>query len=184
MYSFVIAIEIVVRLSFSFIMHQVTILDAGSQYGKVIDRKVRELNVHSEILPLQTSAQVLKESGCKCIIISGGPGSVHLPEAIEIDKNIFALNLPILGICYGMQLINKVFGGTVEKASVREDGQFETEVSRQCSVFKDLESTVQTVLLTHGDSVQEVAPCFKVVGKTGEWFPQKCFELVLYVLRL
>uniref|UniRef100_F6U2U3 GMP synthase (glutamine-hydrolyzing) n=1 Tax=Ciona intestinalis TaxID=7719 RepID=F6U2U3_CIOIN len=144
----------------------VVILDAGSQYGKIIDRRVRELNVLTDLLPLQTSASAIKEIGCKCIIISGGPSSVHQGEAPEFDSEIFNLGLPVLGICYGMQLINQVFGGTVATTEFREDGQFETELDKSCALFKGLDVSCQTVLLTHGDSVQTVAKDFSVVGKS------------------
>uniref|UniRef100_H2Y9F1 GMP synthase (glutamine-hydrolyzing) n=2 Tax=Ciona savignyi TaxID=51511 RepID=H2Y9F1_CIOSA len=144
----------------------VVILDAGSQYGKIIDRRVRELNVFTQILPLQTCASVVKEIGCHCIIISGGPSSVHNGEAPDFDPEIFNLGIPILGICYGMQLINQTFGGTVETKVFREDGMFETELDRSCPIFKDLNQSRQSVLLTHGDSVHQVAKDFSIVGKS------------------
>ncbi|CAK8685117.1 GMP synthase [glutamine-hydrolyzing]-like [Clavelina lepadiformis] len=148
---------------------KVVILDAGSQYGKVIDRRIRELNVFTEILPLQTTAASLKGSGCKCIIISGGPASVYSGDSPEFDKEVFNLGVPVLGICYGMQLMNQIFGGTVELTQVRKDGQFSTCVDRKCSLFKDLKSDNQTVLLTHGDSVKDIASGFKVVAKIDDF---------------
>ena len=148
-------------------IEQVVILDAGSQFGKVIDRRVRELNVLSEILPLQTTAQALKKSGCGCLVITGGPSSVYDENAPQLDPEIFDMGLPILGVCYGFQLINQIFGGTVEHLDVRRDGQFDISVDRSCPLFKQLDSNCQTVLLTHGDAVKDVAPDFKVVGKAG-----------------
>ncbi|CAG7827795.1 unnamed protein product, partial [Allacma fusca] len=103
------------------------ILDAGAQYGKLIDRKVRELNIHSEILPLNTSAEEIVRSQAKALIISGGPNSVYAADAPAYDPKIFSLGLPILGICYGMQMINKEFGGNFQK-SIREDGQYDIEI--------------------------------------------------------
>uniref|UniRef100_H2Y9E9 GMP synthase (glutamine-hydrolyzing) n=1 Tax=Ciona savignyi TaxID=51511 RepID=H2Y9E9_CIOSA len=157
---------LVVLFDFNMSTEVVVILDAGSQYGKIIDRRVRELNVFTQILPLQTCASVVKEIGCHCIIISGGPSSVHNGEAPDFDPEIFNLGIPILGICYGMQLINQTFGGTVETKVFREDGMFETELDRSCPIFKDLNQSRQSVLLTHGDSVHQVAKDFSIVGKS------------------
>ena len=148
-------------------IERVIILDAGSQFGKLIDRRVRELNVCSEILPLQTSAVAIKKTGCSCLIITGGPSSVYDENAPKLDKDIFNLGIPVLGVCYGLQLINQVFGGSVEPSEVRRDGQFEVMLDRSCSLFKQLDSNKQTVLLTHGDSAKDVASNFRIVGKSG-----------------
>eukprot|EP00126_Sphaerothecum_destruens_P010200 Sdes_comp20689_c1_seq1m16225 len=144
----------------------IVILDAGAQYGKVIDRKVRELKVKSDILPLQTSAQEIKEKKYKAIIISGGPSSCYSLDAPKCDVEIFSLGIPILGICYGMQLMNSTFGGTVEKKSQREDGQELIQVEAKSLFFSGLEDT-QKVLLTHGDSIEVVATGFQVIARSG-----------------
>ncbi|CAD5119709.1 DgyrCDS8299 [Dimorphilus gyrociliatus] len=142
--------------------NKVAILDAGAQYGKVIDRKVRELKIKSELLPLETTASFLLANNYKAIIISGGPNSVYEDNAPKYDPSIFQCGLPLLGICYGMQLLNKEFGGDVNRTTSREDGQFKIKIDTKCSLFKNLNSE-QKVLLTHSDSVTKPAEGFKII---------------------
>ena len=103
----------------------------------------------------------------RAIIISGSPTSVNDADTLKYDPAIFLLNIPILGICYGLQLINKHFGGTVARKSIREDGQFTIKIDPSCEIFDDLEES-QNVLLTHSDSVDRLAPCLRVTAQSGE----------------
>lgn len=145
---------------------KVAILDAGSQYAKVIDRRVRELSVYSELVPLQTSVTELLARQYKAIIISGSPGSVNDPNPVFYDSKLFECGLPILGICYGLQMLNKQRDGTIVRQAVREDGQFQVELDvAGCPLFKNM-SKLENVLLTHGDSIEKLGDNLVPVGKS------------------
>ncbi|CAF1038919.1 unnamed protein product [Rotaria sordida] len=145
---------------------KVAILDAGSQYAKVIDRRIRELSVYSELVPLQTPVSELLSRKYKAIIISGSPGSVNDPNPVYYDTQLFNCNLPILGICYGLQMLNKQRGGTIVRQSVREDGQFQVELDIiNCPLFKNM-NKLENVLLTHGDSIEKLGENLISIGKS------------------
>ena len=133
--------------------------------AQVIDRRVRELAVECDLLPLETPAAELTDYAA--IIVSGGPQSVYAADAPKYDKEIFQLGVPLLGICYGLQLLNHALGGSVEKKSRREDGAFKIGLDTSCALFDGLSETTE-VLLTHGDSVSAVPEGFRVVATSGE----------------
>lgn len=143
---------------------RIALLDAGAQYGKVIDRRVRGLQFDSVLLPLDTPTENLEEFDA--LIISGGPDSVYAEGAPQCDSRIWEMGKPILGICYGMQLMNQAGGGSVERPDKREDGPCEIDVDPASLLFDGL-SAKQNVLMTHGDSVANVASGFAVIARSG-----------------
>lgn len=143
---------------------KIAILDCGGQYTKVIDRKVRELLVESDIFPVGTPAERLRDY--QGIVLSGGPASVWSEQALHYDPALFELGLPVLGICYGMQLINQHFDGKVVPGLKTEYGETEITIATDCPFFAGLESR-QTVLMSHGDTVSQLAPGFEVAATSG-----------------
>src|SRR5208283_3888781 len=106
------------------------ILDFGSQYTQLIARRIRELNVYSEIYPYNTAFEKIKASDPKGIILSGSPASIYDKNSPLADKKIFSMGVPVLGICYGLQIISKYFGGKVEKGDHREYGFTELKIKQ------------------------------------------------------
>ena len=131
------------------ILEQLAILDCGGQYTKVIDRKVRELGVKSEIFPINVEPEKLKDY--QAIILSGGPNSVWSETALTYNPQILDLGLPVLGICYGMQLINQHFGGVVSPGVKTEFGEEKIDIDTACPLFDGL-ADKEVVLMSHGDS--------------------------------
>jgi len=144
---------------------QIAILDAGAQYGKVIDRRVRSLKVESIMLPMNTPAHQLNKYSA--IIISGGPESVYSNNAPKFDPRILELNKPILGICYGMQLMVHLLGGKVEALDRREDGPCTIQVNPKSKLFAGLKSK-QQVLMSHGDSITSLPADFTAIAHSGK----------------
>ncbi|WP_172585969.1 glutamine-hydrolyzing GMP synthase, partial [Ligilactobacillus agilis] len=141
---------------------KIIVLDFGSQYNQLITRRIREMGVYSELLSHKLTAQEIKQMNPKGIIFSGGPNSVYDEDAFKVDPAIFELGLPILGICYGMQLMAHNLGGKVESADNKEYGKADIEVvDKDAVMFKDLPTT-QTVWMSHGDLVTEVPAGFTV----------------------
>jgi GMP synthase (glutamine-hydrolysing) len=140
---------------------RVAILDAGSQLTKSIDRKIRGLSIQSDVFPIDTPLEKIKEY--PAYVISGGPESVYTEGAPKPDPRIFDEDKPILGICYGMQLMNMHFGGDV-KNSGGSYGQARINIDQNNKLFLGLDEA-QKVLLTHGDSITELAPGFREVAR-------------------
>src|SRR3989338_4663657 len=141
------------------------ILDFGSQYTQLIARRVRESKVFSQIVPYNISPDKIKEIAPKGIILSGGPQSVYDAKAPLPNKDIFKLGIPILGVCYGMQVITHVLGGKVAKAKGREYGRAELFIDSNKDLFGNL-STNLTCWMSHGDEIATPPPGFVRIAHT------------------
>jgi GMP synthase (glutamine-hydrolysing) len=141
----------------------IVVLDFGSQYNQLITRRIRELGVYSELHPHTITVEELKKLNPKGIIFSGGPNSVYDENSFRCDEKIFEMGLPILGICYGMQLMTLYYGGKVEKAKNREYGKAVLHLQNQSALFQGLPNE-QTVWMSHGDLVMEAPKGFVVDG--------------------
>lgn len=144
---------------------KILILDFGGQYNQLIARRVRECNVYSEVVPFDISIEKIKEKNPKGIIFTGGPASVYGENSPKCDKEIFNLGIPVLGICYGMQLMTYILGGKVQKAETREYGTTKVEINNTSSLFKGFE-VQNDFLMSHTDFVSEVPEGFKNIGST------------------
>jgi GMP synthase (glutamine-hydrolysing) len=145
----------------------VLILDFGSQYTQLIARRIREQRVYCEIHPCSTPLAKLRALEPHALVLSGGPQSVYEDGAPTIDPAVFELGVPILGICYGMQLTCRLLGGQVERADKREYGPARIEVTSASAVFDGFELGQQVdVWMSHGDSVKAVPPGFRTIART------------------
>lgn len=143
----------------------VAILDFGSQYTKVIARRIREHHVFSEILPYNTSVEALAADRIAAIILSGGPASVSGEKAPRLDARMLALKKPILGICYGLQALLHLNGGKVSAGERGEYGQATLSSDRAGDLFQGLPDHIP-VWMSHGDRVEELSPEWEVLGRT------------------
>ncbi|MEY8443024.1 glutamine-hydrolyzing GMP synthase [Lactococcus ileimucosae] len=144
-------------------LEKIIVLDYGSQYNQLISRRIREIGVFSELMSHKVTAQEIREINPVGIILSGGPNSVYDEGSFDIDPEIFELGLPILGICYGMQLISHKLGGKVEGASEREYGVAPIELKAPSKLFANTPNT-QDVLMSHSDRVVKLPEGFHVVA--------------------
>ncbi len=143
----------------------IIVLDFGGQYNQLIARRVRECNVYCEVLPHTTSLARIKEIAPKGIIFTGGPNSVYDPEAPSCDPGIFTLGIPILGICYGCQLMTLQLGGVVTKAPIREYGKTELNITTTSKLFHKV-STNTTCLMSHTDYIEQPAAGFEIIARS------------------
>lgn len=143
----------------------IAILDFGSQYSQLIARRVRENHVYSELLPPRTSPARLRELGVRGIILSGGPASVYAEGAPRCDPGIFDLGVPVLGICYGMQIACQLLGGAVTPSAAREYGRVRMRVGRPEGVLAHMPPET-SVWMSHGDVVRTVPECFEPLAET------------------
>ncbi|MEE9160417.1 MAG: glutamine-hydrolyzing GMP synthase [Gammaproteobacteria bacterium] len=152
---------------------RILILDFGSQYTQLIARRVREANVYSEIHPFDMSAEDIQAFNPKAIILSGGPESVTIESDIKAPEIIFQLDIPLLGICYGMQTMAAQLGGKVESSTMREFGYARVRARGHTALLKDIQDDMNDeghglldVWMSHGDKVVELPEGFKVMAST------------------
>jgi len=141
----------------------ILVLDFGSQYTQLIARKLRESGVYTEVVPYRESLDDIKARNPKGIILSGGPASVYAEDAYRPDDGVWSLGLPILGICYGMQLIAQHFGGSVVAADHHEYGKAKLKIANDSSIFKGI-SDDSIVWMSHGDKAERIPEGFEVIG--------------------
>lgn len=146
---------------------RILILDFGSQYTQLIARRVREAQVYSQILPCTAPLATILAYRPKGLILSGGPSSVYDKKAPSVAKALFDQGLPILGICYGMQLVTHLLGGEVARALRREYGRAELRIDDASDLFRGIgESGASTVWMSHGDRIERMPPGFRSIAHT------------------
>ncbi|BBD56514.1 glutamine-hydrolyzing GMP synthase [Planktothrix agardhii] len=143
----------------------IVILDFGSQYSELIARRIRETEVYSEVISYRTTAEKLKELNPKGIILSGGPNSVYDDGAPECDPKIWELGIPVLGVCYGMQLMVKQLGGSVERAKRAEYGKASLQIDDPTDLLTNVEQGA-TIWMSHADSCNQLPPGFEILAHT------------------
>mgnify|MGYP000351525769 FL=1 len=143
----------------------VVILDFYGQYNQLIARRVRECNVYSVVMPYDTPIEKIKSLNPKGIIFTGGPASVYEEGSPRCDESIFNLGIPILGICYGMQLMSTVMGGNVKKGVKREYGEIEVALTASSPLFVGLPEK-NVCLMSHTDLVDKMPDGFEVIANT------------------
>lgn len=145
----------------------VIVLDFGGQYNQLVARRVRECNVYCEIYSYKTDISKIREMNPKGIILTGGPNSCYEEGAPTYTKELFEMGIPVLGLCYGAQLMQLILGGKVERASVQEYGKTQVHVDRSSALFADVsEDTI--CWMSHNDYILQVAPGFNICAHTAD----------------
>ena len=146
---------------------KVIVIDFGGQYNQLVARRVRECNVYCEIYSYKTDIAKIKEMNPKGIILTGGPNSCYEADSPTCSRELFELGIPVMGLCYGAQLMMHVLGGKVEKAPVREYGKTEVFVDKTSPLFSDVnESTI--CWMSHFDYISKAAPDFRIIAHTAD----------------
>ena len=148
-------------------MYKRQVIDFGGQYNQLVARRVRECNVYCEIYSYKTDIEKIKEMNPKGIILTGGPNSCYEDGAPTYTKELFELGIPVLGLCYGAQLMQYILGGTVEKAPVREYGKTEVTVDNSSPLFTDV-SPSTICWMSHFDYISKTAPGFRICAHTAD----------------
>ncbi len=162
----------------------VVVIDFGGQYNQLVARRVRECNVYCEIFSYKVDLAKIKEMNPMGIILTGGPSSCYEEGAAGCSEELFRLGIPVLGLCYGAQLMSHVLGGRVARAQVREYGKTEVKVDKSSRLFADVEENT-ICWMSHFDYIAETAPGFRVVATTRDCpvAAAECEEQKLYAIQ-
>ncbi len=163
---------------------KVIVIDFGGQYNQLVARRVRECNVYCEIYSYKTDIEQIKAMAPKGIILTGGPNSCYEEDAPTYNKELFELGIPVLGLCYGAQLMMLLLGGKVEKAPIREYGKIEVMVKNTSTLFHDV-SPKTICWMSHNDYISQVAPGFEICAHTADCpvAATQCQEKKLYAIQ-
>ncbi len=163
---------------------KVIVIDFGGQYNQLVARRVRECNVYCEIYSYKTDIEQIKAMHPKGIILTGGPNSCYEENSPTYQKELFELGIPVLGLCYGAQLMMHVLGGKVEKAPVREYGKIQVAVDSHSPLFADVPETT-ICWMSHNDYISQTAPSFSVCAHTADCpvAAAECAEKKLYAIQ-
>ncbi len=164
-------------------MDKILVIDYGSQYNALIVRRIKDDGVYSQLVKNTITAKEIKAmEGVKGIILSGGPNSVNDPDSPKIDREIFSLNIPVLGICYGMQLIASLLGGHVTSSKIREYGNTECSFKTDNLLFQGLKES-SIVYMSHGDTVDKVPDGYKTIASSSSTKNAGIFKDGIYAIQ-